>query len=71
MLKRSVATMSVLRFEVAGGNIETKNMNLFEKHPRGGLKYYDGVLGMDALAASFTLDYRAMRLVANSTEPAR
>ena len=63
MLKRSVAKMPLLRFGVGGGTVELKNINLFDKQPAGGLRYYDGVLGMDALEKGFTLDYQAMRLL--------
>jgi hypothetical protein len=40
----------------------------FDKQPSGGLQYYDGVLGMDALAGGFIFDYRAMRLEVNETQ---
>jgi predicted aspartyl protease len=63
-LKRSVARIPLLRLELAGRDIELKKIDLFDKQPSGGLQYYDGVLGMDALAGGFTLDYQTMRLLA-------
>jgi predicted aspartyl protease len=65
MIKRSVTKIPLLRFELAGRDLEMKNVDVLEKQPSGGLQYYDGVLGMDALAGGFTLDYRTMRLLLN------
>ncbi|HWD98495.1 MAG TPA: aspartyl protease family protein [Bryobacteraceae bacterium] len=65
MVRRAVVKIPQLRFELAGRNIDLKNVDLFYKQPSGGLQYYDGVLGMDALASGFTLDYRTMRLLVN------
>lgn len=59
---RQTEVIPTLRLEILGSSVEVSNVSLLLKQPSGDKSYRDGVLGMDSLAAGFTLDFRAMQL---------
>ena len=44
-----------------GRPTESQDVSLLTSAPEGEARYRDGVLGIDALRAGFTLDFRAMQ----------
>ena len=59
---RAAELAPTLRLEVFGRSLELKNITLLPEQLAGSKSYRDGVLGMDALAGGFTLDFRNMQL---------
>jgi predicted aspartyl protease len=52
-----------LRFEILGMPVSLKKVSMLPEQPKGGNRFRDGVVGMDALWNGFLLDFDAMRLV--------
>lgn len=59
---RVTEVLPTLRLDILGRNVQLKNVDLHREQLAGSKSYRDGVLGMDALAHGFTLDFREMRL---------
>ncbi|MGA8272233.1 MAG: retropepsin-like aspartic protease [Candidatus Sulfotelmatobacter sp.] len=62
VVSRKTEVIPTLRLEILGRAEELTKVSLLLKQPAGDRSYRDGVLGMDGLAAGFTLDLRAMQL---------
>jgi len=62
MISRKTDVVSTLRLEILGRTVDIPNVSLLRKQPAGKASDRDGVLGMDALAGGFTLDFVNMRL---------
>ena len=52
-----------LRFGILGTPVSLKKVSILPEQPKGGNRFRDGVVGMDALWNGFLLDFDAMRLV--------
>lgn len=61
-VSRKTEVVPTLRLEILGRTAELKDVNLAGKQPAGDRSYRDGTLGIDSLAAGFTLDFGAMQL---------
>jgi hypothetical protein len=59
--QRAINVIPALALEILDRTVELTNLALLLKQPTGDASYRDGVLGMDALMGSFTLDFRSMR----------
>jgi predicted aspartyl protease len=63
MVKRTTDVLPTLRLDFSGRAIDLTKVSLLPTQPEGTAGYRDGVLGMDALAGGFTLDFRTMQLL--------
>lgn len=61
-VKRWTFTVPSLRLKVLDRSVGLADVSLLRREPSGKARHLDGVLGMDALASGFTLDFRAMQL---------
>lgn len=52
----------MLRFEILGTPIGLMKVSMLPEQPKGGNRFRDGVVGMDALWNGFLLDFDAMCL---------
>lgn len=50
-----------IQFDVRGRTIYLQRISLLSETPAGNAGYWDGILGIDALAGGFRLDFRAMQ----------
>ncbi len=62
VVSRKTEVIPTLRLEILGRTAELTGVSLLLKQPAGDTNYRDEVLGMDGLAAGFTLDFRTMEL---------
>jgi hypothetical protein len=51
----------MVRLEVLDRRVDVKDVTIYPKAPSKGAGNRDGVIGMDALAGGFTLDFRSMQ----------
>jgi predicted aspartyl protease len=59
--QRTINLIPALGLEILDRTAQLTNLALLLKQPTGDESYRDGVLGMDALAGGFTLDFRSMQ----------
>lgn len=62
VIKRTAEVITTLRLEILSRAVEIPKVSVVSKQPKGNAGHRDGVLGMDALAEGFTLDFRSMQL---------
>ncbi len=60
--KRTIESVPELRIEIGGKTMALKKLSLLREAPQGKRRYFDGVIGMDAVWSGFVLDFDAMRL---------
>jgi hypothetical protein len=60
-VKRRVEVVPSLQLDVLGRAVNLHGVSLLSKGPSGKVRGRDGVLGADALAGGFTLDFRTMQ----------
>jgi hypothetical protein len=63
MVKRTTDVLPTLRLEFLDRTIDLRKVSVLPRQPEGTAGHRDGVLGMDALASGFTLDFRTMQLL--------
>jgi hypothetical protein len=59
---REAEVLPILRLSILGATVGIKKATFSLEQPSGDKGRRDGVLGTDALASGFSLDFRAMRL---------
>ena len=59
--QRTINLIPALGLEILDRTAQLTNLALLLKQPTGDGSYRDGVLGMDALAGGFTVDFRSMQ----------
>jgi predicted aspartyl protease len=62
IVKRQTEVVPTLRLEFLSRAVDITNVSLLSSQPLGNARYRDGVIGADALADGFTLDFRTMQL---------